>query len=71
MPFIYFFSPKTSHRTLEEIDLIFAKGCNEKMFYVRATQELPELSVEDGERITHEYGLVMADDLNRWWGLAS
>lgn len=63
LPFIYFFYPETSHRTLEEIDLIFAKGYTEKISYVRAAKELPKLSVEDMERIALEYGLVTADDL--------
>ncbi|CAK7202667.1 hypothetical protein SEUCBS139899_005393 [Sporothrix eucalyptigena] len=63
IPFIYFFYPETSHRTLEEIDLIFAKGYTEKISYVRAAKELPKLSVEDMERIALEYGLISADDL--------
>lgn len=63
IPFIYFFYPETSHRTLEEIDLIFAKGYTEKMSYVRAAKELPKLSVEDMERIALEYGLITAEEL--------
>jgi hypothetical protein len=36
---IWFFYPETSGRSLEEIDLIFAKGYVEKISYVRASME--------------------------------
>ncbi|KAJ9143432.1 Sugar transporter [Pleurostoma richardsiae] len=58
VPFIYFFYPETAHRSLEEIDLIFAKGYFEKKSYVKAAQELPKLSVSDMEQLAAQYGLM-------------
>ena len=40
-PVIYFLYPETSGRSLEEIDLIFAKGYLENKSYVLAAKELP------------------------------
>lgn len=61
LPIIYFFYPETARRSLEEIDLIFAKGFMENMSYVRAAKELPYLSDEDVERVAIEYGFGPAD----------
>ncbi|KAJ5204617.1 uncharacterized protein N7498_005496 [Penicillium cinerascens] len=58
LPCIYFFYPEVAGRSLEEIDLIFAKGYLEKISYVKAAKELPKLSVEDMERLAVEYGLT-------------
>lgn len=41
---IWFFYPETAGRTLEEIDLIFAKGFAEQRSYVAVSLELPKLS---------------------------
>ena len=60
--FSYFFYPEVSNRSLEEIDLIFAKGYIEKKSYVTAAKELPKLSVQDMERLAVEYGLT--DDIS-------
>lgn len=51
-----FFYPETAGRSLEEIDIIFAKGYCEKMSYVRAAKELPKLSDEEIEQKALEYG---------------
>ncbi|KAK2807988.1 hypothetical protein FQN50_005070 [Emmonsiellopsis sp. PD_5] len=62
IPFIWFFYPETAGRSLEEIDLIFAKGYVEKMSYVRAAKELPKLSDEEIERKGEEYGISSASE---------
>lgn len=61
IPVIYFLYPETARRSLEEIDLIFAKGYLEKMSYVKAARELPFLSDEEIERKAVEYGFVDGD----------
>jgi hypothetical protein len=61
LPIIYFWYPETARRSLEEIDLIFAKGYTEKIGYVRAAQELPYLSDEEIERMAIQYGFGPAD----------
>lgn len=62
LPVIYFFYPETARRSLEEIDLIFAKGFSENISYVRAAQELPYLSDEDIERLAIQYGFGAPDE---------
>lgn len=61
LPIIYFFYPETAGRSLEEIDLIFAKGYLEDMSYVRASKEMPFLSDEEIERVAIQYGFGPAD----------
>ncbi|KAK6068723.1 hypothetical protein SCUP515_09426 [Seiridium cupressi] len=58
MPIIYFFYPETAGRSLEEIDIIFAKGFVEKISYVKAAKELPFLNEEEVEREAIKYGLI-------------
>ena len=65
LPFIYFFYPETAHRSLEEIDLIFAKGYNENMSYVKASHELPKLTVQDMEALATRYGLTDAHEFEK------
>ncbi|KAM5342291.1 hypothetical protein ACJ41O_013257 [Fusarium nematophilum] len=57
-PVLYFFYPETANRSLEEIDIIFAKGHVENMSYVKAAKELPFLSQEEVEREALRLGLV-------------
>ncbi|THZ72323.1 general substrate transporter [Aureobasidium pullulans] len=61
-PVIYCFYPETSGRSLEEIDLIFAKGYLEKMSYVTAAKELPKLDAAEIDAKAREYGFQSSDD---------
>ncbi|KAI9651804.1 MAG: hypothetical protein M1831_007586 [Alyxoria varia] len=62
LPIIYFFYPETRRRSLEEIDIIFAKGYKEKISYVRAAKELPYLSDEQVERMAVGFGLIEEEE---------
>lgn len=58
LPIIYLCYPETARRSLEEIDIIFAKGYTENMSYVKAAKELEFLSDEAIDRQARDYGLV-------------
>lgn len=55
-------SIRSAGRTLEEIDLIFAKGYLEKMSYVKAAKELPHMTEHEIDARAREYGFVSSDD---------
>ncbi|QKX59670.1 uncharacterized protein TRUGW13939_06810 [Talaromyces rugulosus] len=57
IPIIWLFYPETAGRSLEEIDLIFAKGFVENKSYVNAARELPKLSDDEVDARAAEYGL--------------
>ncbi|KAF2715319.1 general substrate transporter [Pleomassaria siparia CBS 279.74] len=61
-PIIYIFYPETKRRSLEEIDLIFAKGYMENMTYVKASQELPFLDAAGIEAMSRQYGFPGSED---------
>lgn len=63
MPFIYIYYPETARRSLEEIDLIFAKGYVEKMNYVKAARELPFLDEHGIEQMQRQYGFFDEHDV--------
>lgn len=62
LPIIYLFYPETAGRSLEEIDLIFAKGHLENMSYVKAAQELPHMNDDEVNLKAREYGFVSDDE---------
>jgi sugar porter (SP) family MFS transporter len=62
LPIIYFFYPETKKRSLEEIDLIFAKGYLEKISYVQASFDMPFLNDREVEAMAREYGFVDSDE---------
>ncbi|KAI9646332.1 hypothetical protein NHQ30_005776 [Ciborinia camelliae] len=61
IPVIYFFYPETKRRSLEEIDIIFAKGFSENMSYVKASKELPFLTPVEVEQMARHYGFETTD----------
>ncbi|KAK4233993.1 sugar transporter STL1 [Achaetomium macrosporum] len=61
IPVIYFFYPETARRSLEEIDIVFAKGHVEGISYVKASKELPHLQPAEIEEYARRYGLVDDD----------
>ncbi|TVY65741.1 Sugar transporter STL1 [Lachnellula suecica] len=62
IPVIYLFYPETRRRSLEEIDLIFAKGYLENISYVKASFEMPYLNDREVEAMAREYGFADADE---------
>ncbi|KAH6650471.1 general substrate transporter [Chaetomium tenue] len=58
IPVIYFFYPETARRSLEEIDIIFAKGHVENISYVKAAKELPNLQPGEIQEYAKQYGLI-------------
>jgi sugar porter (SP) family MFS transporter len=62
IPIIYFLYPETKKRSLEEIDIIFAKAYTEKISYVKASFDLPYLTDREVEQYAQQYGFVDKDE---------
>lgn len=60
-PIIYFFYPETANRSLEEIDIIFAKGYTENISYVKAAKQLPYLQTDQVKEMAIRYGFNQGD----------
>lgn len=60
LPFIYFFYPETAGRSLEEIDIIFARGYVEKVSYVKMAKEMPSLTSQE---IAAEWARLGLEDI--------
>ncbi|KAF8881539.1 general substrate transporter [Mucidula mucida] len=56
-PFIWLFYVETKGRTLEEIDVIFAKAYSTKEWYVKVGAEMPKLSSSEIESEAMRWGL--------------
>ncbi|PQE02906.1 sugar transporter protein [Rutstroemia sp. NJR-2017a BVV2] len=65
LPVIYWFYPETRRRSLEEIDIIFAKGYCENISYVKASYDLPFLSDREIEQMARHYGFETRDEESR------
>ncbi|KAI0531757.1 sugar transporter-domain-containing protein [Xylaria digitata] len=61
-PIIYFTYPETAGRSLEEIDVIFAKGYAENISYVKAAEELPFLAEDEIVSKAREYGIEVVTE---------
>lgn len=62
VPIIYFLYPETKKRSLEEIDLIFAKGFVEDISYVSASKEMPYYTDAEVDGVARSYGFVGDDE---------
>jgi hypothetical protein len=62
IPIIYIFYPETKKRSLEEIDLIFAKGYMENISYVKASFDMPFLTDREIEAMARQYGFIDSDE---------
>ena len=61
VPIIFFFYPETAGRSLEEIDIIFAKAYVEKRQPWRVAATLPKLSLQEVEDESKSLGLYDDD----------
>ncbi|VEU22057.1 DEKNAAC103066 [Brettanomyces naardenensis] len=57
VPIIFFFYPETAGRSLEEIDIMFAKAYDDKRSVVFVAREMPRLTSEEIEREGRKLGL--------------
>lgn len=62
IPIIYFFYPETARRSLEEIDIIFAKSYVEGTPAYKVAQDLPKLSTKEIDEEATRLGLYEEDN---------
>lgn len=62
LPILYFLYPETSGRSLEEIDIIFAKAYDEQTSCVHAAKTMPQLSDAEVHAMAREYGFSSSSD---------
>ncbi|GAA5984924.1 hypothetical protein JCM10908_002454 [Rhodotorula pacifica] len=65
LPVIYFFYPETAGRSLEEIDVIFAKGYVENVSYVKMAHTMPRLGHAEIEEEWRRLGLADEEEAER------
>lgn len=63
IPFIYAFYPETKGRSLEEIDVIFAKAYFTGEWYVKMADELPKLTAAEVEEETRRWSLAEVESV--------
>ncbi|KAI5900770.1 general substrate transporter [Schizophyllum commune H4-8] len=61
-PFITLFYVETKGRSLEEIDVIFARGFTNSEWYVHVANTMPKLSHAEVEREAAQYGLALDEE---------
>lgn len=61
IPVIFFFYPETAGRSLEEIDIIYAKAVVDKRQAWRVAATMPKLSLKDIEEQSNQLGLFEED----------
>lgn len=62
IPFIYMFYPETKGRSLEEIDVIFAKAYCTGEWYVKVAEEMPNLTAVEIEAEAKRWGLAEGEN---------
>jgi hypothetical protein len=65
IPFIYVFYPETKARSLEEIDVIFAKAYCTEEWYVKVADEMPNLTASEIEEEAKRWGLTNGEVLGK------
>ena len=62
IPFIHTFYPETKGRSLEEIDVIFAKAYCTGEWYVKVAEEMPNLTAVEIEAEAKRWGLAEGEN---------
>lgn len=62
VPIIFFFYPETAGRSLEAVDLMFAKAYDEGKPVYRVAQHMPKMSAAEVEAEAERIGLIEASE---------